>query len=252
MSDQHYNSLDIPLLKPSEKVKLLVGTLTSRAYILPRNTLCFYSPWLRTFIKSSPLPHDGTIVLRYFEPAEFDVFVAWMNYETDSLASYHQRGAELIQYIQVQDTEGVHLAWKVWSLANRMGGACVSLRDECMKFLYKEYMETAPRGRFLYITPGVAMYVFSQDDVDDLRHFVLNCLARDGMLKGHAVGPLIAWESVLLKLPWLARFMANGCKSAREKGYVEVKSLDWYLSKLGKITPNGVKQKVPWSDKLVA
>jgi hypothetical protein len=217
MSDAYHNSLNVPRLTPPEKVRVLVGTLGSTIYNLPRDTLYFYSPWLRKFITSPPLSRKSAIIIPRFEPPEFDVLVAWTKYETSSQGNYHQRGAELREYIAKQDAEGVHLAWKVWALANCMGGACVTLRDECMKFLHHEYMTAAPGEQSLPITPGVAMYAISRNDVDDLGLFVLTLLAWDGMLRENVVGPINTWHLVLQELPELARFMANGCQQGRKK-----------------------------------
>jgi hypothetical protein len=120
-----------------------------------------------------------------------------------------------------------------------MGGAFATLRDECMKFLYGKYMGKKPAP----ITPGIAMFVLRRSDVDDLRYFVLDCLAREGAFTTAGSGTT-RWSIVLQEVPGLRRFMAKDCRNARLLSYgIRGRGLDYYLARAADVTPDGVQQR---------
>lgn len=122
---------------PDDTVKVLVGPPgSSQSFILPKLQLLFYSPYLRTL--SGKVGASQPIILPDDDPAAVGVLIAWMNYESPP-AKCHQQGAEFEKMVRVKDKKGVPLACKVWVLAHRLGGPCLVLCDQCMRYLYEDY-----------------------------------------------------------------------------------------------------------------
>jgi hypothetical protein len=126
--------------------KILVGSPTRiTPFILPTRQLSFYSPYLRSLTEtatSPPIP----IVLRYHCPEVFQILVSWMD------SPYNEN--RLKSKISVKDKHDIPLAFGLWILTKRLGGACLVLGDACIQWLYHEYTD----GKCV-ITPMIAKYV---------------------------------------------------------------------------------------------
>jgi hypothetical protein len=193
---------------------ILVGPPGHRPpFILPTRQLCLYSPYLRTLIgTSSPslpidLPHD--------DPVAFDVLVSWMNY-APAPKPCHQSGVHLEKKIKIKDNEGIPLAFKVWVLTHRLGGACLVLSDACMRYSYQEYTRPSPENEKVVITPAIALYVFlNTRNASELRQFVLECITRQEMQK-HSTHEMRSWEVVFERVPTFKTFMEQVADWTRE------------------------------------
>lgn len=204
---------------PTETIKVLVGPPSNPPHVLSIRQLHFYSPYLRILTERAE-PYT-TIILPDDDHAAFDVLVSWMNDGTTMPC--HQRGAALDQQIKVEDKEGVPLAFKVWVLTHRLGGPCLVLRDECMRYIHETY--TGKGGRV--ITPAVAMYVFKDAGRTELKHLVGECLARDGTKMAG-----VEWEGVVRRIPALKKVTRS---ASWQTGIMR---LDGYMCPVGKVTPN--------------
>jgi hypothetical protein len=167
-------------IESSQLVKVIVGpTAHCQPFILSRRALEFYSPYLRTLTEKAGA--SSTISLHGDTPAPFEVLVAWMNLDA-APSPCHQRGVALDKLIEVEDDEGVRLAYRVWVLAHRLGGPCLVLGDQCMRYLYKEYVMPIPGSSGLVVNPATAFLVAKHArDSRKLERFVLACLTLDGL-----------------------------------------------------------------------
>ena len=220
--------------KPIEIIKVLVGeACNSQPYLLPKRQLCFYSPYLRTLIEK--VEPSQTVCLPDDDPAAFELLVKWMNYE--AYAPCHQRGVELEKKIKVQDKQGVHRAFKVWVLAHRLGRPCLILRDECMRYLYEAYTMPPPGAQSLVITPAIALYVFqSARNTNELRHFIIACLARDGMQQP-TVNRGCTCDVVLKQVPELQMIMHKTWSGPRKERFDMLLEMEVYMCAPGEVTP---------------
>jgi hypothetical protein len=72
-----------------------------------------------------------------------------------------------------------------------------------MRHLYEEYTTPLPGCEGLKFTPSIALYVMlSANDSNEMRHFILACLARDGMLQENA-DSADSYADVLPQVPGL-------------------------------------------------
>jgi hypothetical protein len=194
--------------------KILVGSPTRIiSFILSTRQLSFYSPYLRSLTETATSP-SIPIVLRYHCPEVFQILVSWMD------SPYNKNHLE--SKISVQDKHGIPLAFGLWILTKRLGGACLVLGDACMQWLYHEYTD----GKCA-ITPMIAKYVlvYSRSHHDEVRLCVLGCLARDGAKEGGARERERVFEGV----PGLKEFMEHTAGLTREVRREKVMEVDAYM-----------------------
>ncbi|KAF2830637.1 hypothetical protein CC86DRAFT_402664 [Ophiobolus disseminans] len=232
-------SAPVQTSKAAEIIKVLVGpTCRPQPYLLPKRQLCFNSPYLRTLIeKAEP---SRTICLPHDDPAAMELLITWMNYE--QAKPCHQRGAELEKKIKTKDKEGVPIAIKVWVLAHRLGGPCLVLRDECMRYLY-ETCAMPPSGKTgLVITPAIGMYAFQNASTRiELRHLVFACLARDGL---QGSGSVCTWDAVLKQVQGLRAALQKAWDGSKTERVEKLLQLEDYMCAPGEITPGWYQKQV--------
>ena len=242
MSTQNPAQALAPTPKPAEVIKVLIDPAWhSQPFLLPKRQLCFYSPYLRSLIEK--VTPSQTICLPDDDPAALEVLVAWMNYET--AAPCYQKGAELEKKIKVEDKERIPLAFKVWVLTHRLGGPCLVLRDECMRYLYEAYTLPLPGAKSLMITPTIALYVFnSAKNSNGLRHFIVACLIRDGLQDTNTKPGICTWETVLKQVLGLQTIMEKAWRGSRNERFDKLRKMEVYMCTLGEVIP-GWYQRLP-------
>lgn len=232
--------LRVSASKPAETIKVLVGPVSrSQPYLLPERQLCFYSPYLRALIGKA---QSWAVCLPEDDPKAFEVLVSWMNYEPG--APCHQRGVALEKKIEVVDNNGVPLVFKVWSLAHRLGGPCLVLRDECMRYLYETYTKPSAGTGIDTIGPAILKHAFSKvNQGEQLRHFVLACVVQAGPPDQNDTALTRCWEAVLDQIPRLRATLWKAW-SAPEKGHIDtLLSMEVYMGALGEIFGDVVAQE---------
>jgi hypothetical protein len=214
---------------------VLVGPASScQPYLLPRRQLCFYSPDLRALIEKTP-SNTVTICLSGDNAAALEVLIAWMNY--DPTVSCHQRGAVLANWIKVVDKSGVPIAFKVWTLGHRMGGPCLVLRDECMRYLYETYAAPSPGIEVLIILPSTVRHVFREASTKhELRHFVTACLIHTGLQETTKTGSPINWSDVLSRRPELRAALHKAWSNPMKEQEDTLLEMEMYMSAFGEIS----------------
>jgi hypothetical protein len=228
--------------EPSQLVKVIVGpTAHCQPFILSRRALEFYSPYLRTLIEKAGA--SSTVSLHDDTPAPFEVLVAWMNLDA-APSPCHHHGATLDKLIEVEDDEGVRLAYRVWVLAHRLGGPCLVLADQCMRYLYKEYVMPIPGTSGLVVNAATGFLVAKHArDSRKLERFVLACLTLDGLRSTASQTAADTWDSVLEQVPEFRARLENLLSKSREERLKGLLALEKYLSVLGEVTPEWYQEQ---------
>ncbi|KAH7093045.1 hypothetical protein FB567DRAFT_161915 [Paraphoma chrysanthemicola] len=222
--------------KPVELIKVLVGPAgSSQPFILPRRQLEFYSPFLRHIIERITL--SDTICLQLDDPAAFEILVNWMSWDTES-PTCHQSAGKLQAKLRSEEDDGIMLAFKVWMLTHRLGGPCLVLRDECMRFLYEEHTAPMLGHNAREITPATALYVFeSISSASELNNFVVAVLARVKR-PWSSVDPGGAWDDVFEQVPELKTLVDAMWGLPREARIRQLQRMEKYMCTPGEVTPD--------------
>jgi hypothetical protein len=150
----------------------------------------------------------------------------------------------LDKLIEVEDDEGVRLAYRVWVLAHRLGGPCLVLGDQCMRYLYKEYVMPIPGSSGLVVNPATAFLVAKHArDSRKLERFVLACLTLDGLRSTAAQTAADTWDSVLEQVPEFRVRLEELLSKSREQRLKELLALEEYMSVLGDVTPGWYQEQ---------
>jgi hypothetical protein len=222
--------------KRVEIIKVLVGpAMTSQPFLLPRRQLEFYSPYLRSRIEYLTL--SNTLCLPFEDPSAFEMLTSWMNYEPNP-AGCHQGARELQDKLRSEEKDGVALAFKVWLLTHKLGGPCLVLRDECIRYLYEAYTMPRPGAKQLSITPSVALYVFQKSvSTNELQHFIVAVLARAKRPWSSAITGL-TWEGVLEQVPELSKLMEKAWGKSWDERNARLLQMEMYMGTPGEVTPD--------------
>jgi hypothetical protein len=178
-----------------------------------------------------------TICLPDDDAAALEEVIAWMNY--DPTVSCHQRGAVLANLIKVVDKSGVPIAFKVWTLTHRLGGSCLVLRDECLRYLYETYATPSPGIEVLIILPSTVRHVFRKAGTNyELRHFVTACLIRTGLQETTNMGAAINWRDDLSRAPKLRAALHKAWSGPMKEREGTLLQMGVYMSAPGEISGN--------------
>jgi hypothetical protein len=221
-------------------IALRFGTpsTASQTFLLPERQVIFYSPYLRSLIERANPRRPLTLPLPNYDPDAFKVLDSWMNYAS-APQSCHQKaekGGALEEMLMQEDEEGVVLGFKVWVLSHRLGGPCLVLRDECMRFLYETY--TLPNSK---ISPASALFVFTNSDAmktKELRHFLYGILARDGIQWPDTASRECTWEYVMEFVEGLRQRLETIWRYDRPERFKMLKVMEVYMCTPGEVTPD--------------
>lgn len=178
-----------------------------RTFQVPTAALCFWSPILATRLKKST-PHVLlTLDDIAFEPDVFEVLMQFMY--TDRFV-YHPRRFVL--------SDGIAMVYKIWVMAHKLGGACITLRNKCMEQVIAEmtpyyYNPQKIRG---YPLDGFTRYLPSPNDVE----WVINNVESSAPLPQLLVAALtqngyqyvtqsLAWTEVLSRCTHLKSILSE-------------------------------------------
>jgi hypothetical protein len=145
----------------------------------------------------------------------------------------------------------VPLEFRLWFTASRLGGPCLTLRDKCMEYIYREY-----KDRRLQITPAVILYVMNEGDLiasrlrpeqtreeqqrASIKHsalpdFVAACVARaDYRVEPEWEGG-VSWSELVQRSPTFRAILVYSNTLNMEQRFAMLRGLDYYLCKAGDV-----------------
>lgn len=221
-------------------IALRLGTPigSAQTFLLPERQINFYSPYLRTLIERASPRRPLTLILPNYDPDAFKVVNSWMNYASAARPCHQkaEKGGALEGMLEQEDVDGVVVAFKVWVLAHRLGGPCLVLRDECMRFLYETY--TLPD---FTISPASVLYVFTNAGATkmmELDHFLHAILARDGLHSPDNGSRGCTWDHVLEYVEGLKQRLETTWGYDRAERFKELKAMEVYMCTPGEVTPD--------------